>query len=75
MKPVIIDSGFGCITVEDSKIDYDIIIRFSGEIKKRKKTFKICLWYITYYFPRGGKVCLSERSRKADNRIRSSRNG
>ena len=37
MKPVIADSGFGCITVEGSKIDYDIIIRFSGEIKKRKK--------------------------------------
>ena len=37
MKPFIKDSGFGYITVEDSKIDYDIIIRLSGEIKKRKK--------------------------------------
>ena len=37
MKPFIKDSGFGYITVEDSKIEYDIIIRLSGEIKKRKK--------------------------------------
>ena len=37
MKPVISESGFGYITVEGSKIDHDIIIRFSGEIKKRKK--------------------------------------
>jgi hypothetical protein len=37
MKPVISDSGFGYITVEGSKMDYDIIIRLSGEIKKRKK--------------------------------------
>ena len=37
MKPVISDSGFGYITVEGSKIDHDIIIRLSGEIKKRKK--------------------------------------
>ena len=37
MKPFINDSGFGYITIEDSKIDYDIIIRLSGEIKKRKK--------------------------------------
>ena len=37
MKPFINDSGFGYITVEGSKIDHDIIIRLSGEIKKRKK--------------------------------------
>ena len=37
MKPVIYDYGFGYITVEGSKIDHDIIIRLSGEIKKRKK--------------------------------------
>jgi len=37
MKPFIKNSGFGYITIEDSKIDYDIIIRLSGEIKKRKK--------------------------------------
>jgi len=37
MKPVISDSGFGNITVEGLKIDYDIIIRLTGEIKKRKK--------------------------------------
>jgi hypothetical protein len=37
MKPVVCDSGFGYITVEGSKITHDIIIRLSGEIKKRKK--------------------------------------
>jgi len=37
MKPVLRDSGFGHITVESLKIDHDIIIRLSGEIKKRKK--------------------------------------
>jgi hypothetical protein len=37
MKPVISESGFGYITVEGSKMDHDIIIRLSGEIKKRKK--------------------------------------
>jgi len=37
MKPAISDTGFGYITIEGSKIDHDIIIRLSGEIKKRKK--------------------------------------
>lgn len=37
MKPFINNSEFGNITVDDSKIDYDIIIRLSGEVKKRKK--------------------------------------
>lgn len=37
MKPVLRDSGFGHITVEGLKMDHDIIIRLSGEIKKRKK--------------------------------------
>ncbi|MDP3642303.1 MAG: MTH938/NDUFAF3 family protein [Bacteroidota bacterium] len=37
MKPVLSDSGFGYITVEDLKIDHDIIIRLSGETEKRKK--------------------------------------
>ena len=37
MKPALCDSGFGYITVEGSKIDHDIIILLSGEIKKRKK--------------------------------------
>jgi hypothetical protein len=37
MRPVIYNSGFGYITVEGLKIDHDIIIRLSGEIKKRKK--------------------------------------
>lgn len=37
MKPVIGDTGFGYITIERSKIEHDIVIRLSGEIKKRKK--------------------------------------
>jgi hypothetical protein len=37
MKPVISDTGFGSITIEGSKIEHDIVIRLSGEIKKRKK--------------------------------------
>jgi hypothetical protein len=37
MKPVISNSGFGSITIENSKIDHDIIVLLSGEIKKRKK--------------------------------------
>lgn len=37
MKPAVCDSEFGYITVEGSKINHDIIIRLSGEIKKRKE--------------------------------------
>lgn len=37
MKPTLRDSGFGYITVDELKIDHDIIIRLSGEIAKRKK--------------------------------------
>jgi hypothetical protein len=37
MKPVIKDTGFGYIKVEGSRIEHDIVIRLSGEIKKRKK--------------------------------------
>jgi len=37
MKPAVCDSGFGSITVDGSMINHDIIIRLSGEIKKRKK--------------------------------------
>lgn len=37
MKPVIGKSGFGYIEAEGVRIDHDIIIRLSGEIKKRKK--------------------------------------
>ena len=37
MKPVISDAGFGYITIERSKIEHDIVIRLSGETKKRKK--------------------------------------
>jgi len=37
MKPAILDTGFGYITVEGVKIEHDIVIRLSGKIKKRKK--------------------------------------
>ena len=37
MKPTIDKTGFGYLQVESSKIKHDIVIRLSGEIKKRKK--------------------------------------
>lgn len=37
MKPTINDTGFGYITIKGSRIEHDIVIRLSGEIKKRKK--------------------------------------
>ena len=48
MKPSINDSGFGYIIIEDSKIDYDIIIRLSGEIKKRKKKLSKAVYGTTH---------------------------
>lgn len=37
MKPVIYETHFGSITVDDKMFDFDIIIRSTGEIEKRKK--------------------------------------
>ena len=37
MKPAIQGTGFGYITVKEEKIEHDILIRLSGEVKKRKK--------------------------------------
>lgn len=37
MKPLLGKSGFGYIEAEGTRFDHDIIIRLSGEIKKRKK--------------------------------------
>jgi hypothetical protein len=37
VKPTIKDTGFGYITVEGTRIEHDILIRLSGQIKKRKK--------------------------------------
>ena len=37
MKPAIDKTGFGYLQIEGSKIKHDIVIRMSGEIKKRKK--------------------------------------
>ena len=37
MKPTIIDTTFGSITVNDTTYDHDIIIRKNGNVEKRKK--------------------------------------
>ena len=37
MKPRIDGTKFGSITIDGSDIEHDILIRLSGEIKKRKK--------------------------------------
>lgn len=37
MKPEIDGTKFGSITIDGSEIEHDVLIRLSGEIKKRKK--------------------------------------
>jgi hypothetical protein len=37
MRPKIDDTWFGSITVEGSRLEYDIIIRLSGKVRRRKK--------------------------------------
>lgn len=37
MKPKIDGTQFGSITIDGSDIEHDVLIRLSGEIKKRKK--------------------------------------
>jgi hypothetical protein len=37
MKPEISKTGFGYLVIDGARIDHDIVIRLSGEIKKRKK--------------------------------------
>lgn len=37
MKPRIDSTKFGSITIDGSDIEHDILIRLSGEVKKRKK--------------------------------------
>ena len=37
MKPKIDGTKFGSITISGSDIEHDVLIRLSGEIKKRKK--------------------------------------
>ena len=37
MKPEINGTEFGSITIDGSVIEHDVLIRLSGEIKKRKK--------------------------------------
>ena len=36
MKPKIDSTKFGSITIDGSDIEHDVLIRFSGEIKKSK---------------------------------------
>ena len=38
MRPKIDDNWFGSITVEGKRYEYDIIIRLSGKVRKRRKT-------------------------------------
>ena len=37
MKPVIESTNFGSITIDGERYEHDVVIRLSGEIKKRKK--------------------------------------
>ena len=37
MRPRIDGTQFGCITIDGADIEHDVLIRLSGEIKKRKK--------------------------------------
>lgn len=37
MKPGIDGTRFGCITIDGSEIEHDVLILLSGEVKKRKK--------------------------------------
>jgi len=37
MKPKIDGTEFGSITIDDDRIDHDVLIRLSGEVTKRKK--------------------------------------
>ena len=37
MRPRIEATKFGSITIDGAKIDHDVLIRLSGEVKKRKK--------------------------------------
>ncbi|UCD48819.1 MAG: Mth938-like domain-containing protein [Phycisphaerales bacterium] len=37
MKPAITDTSFGTITVGSDLIEHDIVIRLSGQVKKRRK--------------------------------------
>ena len=37
MRPRIDRTDFGSITIEGESLDYDVIVRLNGEVKKRKK--------------------------------------
>jgi hypothetical protein len=37
MEPTIQKTKFGSITIDDERIEHDIVIRLSGKVKKRKK--------------------------------------
>jgi hypothetical protein len=37
MKPKIDGTEFGCVTIDGSRHEYDVVLRLSGKVKKRKK--------------------------------------
>ncbi len=37
MRPAIEGTEFGSITISGERYDHDVVIRLSGEVKKRKK--------------------------------------
>ena len=37
MKPIIDQTKFGSITIEGTTFEHDVIIRLSGQVKRRKK--------------------------------------
>ena len=44
MQPKIDDTSFGSITIAHEEYDHDVIIRLSGEVKKRKKKLSKALY-------------------------------
>jgi hypothetical protein len=67
MKPDISKTKFGSITIDGKEFEHDIIIRLSGEIKKRKKklskavygtSHKISVDEVKYVYEKGVKRIL-----------------
>ena len=54
MKPAIDKTGFGYLQIEGSKIKHDIVIRISGEIKKRRKKLSKAVYGTSHM------ICLEE---------------
>jgi hypothetical protein len=54
MEPTIQKTKFGSITVDDKRIEHDVVIRLSGKVKKRKKKLS------KQYYGTSHKVSLDE---------------